>query len=380
MIITTSFDVKSRQNTLLLKASSPHSTQECLENKRDVLPDTAFVSSKSVPCHICGNEAKLLASKHLLYVTDVDESVRKKIPQQIFLYRCRACGVVFQNPLVSHEISRQWHASDNYQFNRGCGRNAQDEDDRVANRITEIVKRYCPAGTAVYDIGCGNGYLLGWLLKEGYNVSGCDVNAKALEKAKLRCANVSRSFFNASTKLTTQFAGICLIDVFEHFSEPVQILTALSKSLSPGGVVILEVPNANSIYSRILRSRWWFGLEHCFYFSHHSIKQLAKSAGLEVIESETDNIDFFTREGLLRLGCFGEDPVWGRVNEIKLSGWHRALLRIYNTKLLRVLNRFVNKVGTMCFLGDQLRIVLRRGQEIDSTNDVRPLHNDVALR
>jgi hypothetical protein len=170
---------------------------------------------------------------------------------------------------------------------------------------------------------------------------------------------VSEVFFSPSVEAYAQFDALCFVDVFEHFPDPIAVLGAARAWLRAEGLVVLEVPNVRSLYARLLGRQWWFGLEHCFYYSLEAIRWLAARAHFEVVASENDNVNLLSLEGLCRLGLFGEDPVWGRTQAIVLAWWHRLLIRAFLTKPCRLVNTAVDRWGQRRGYGDQLRVVLR---------------------
>ena len=71
--------------------------------------------------------------------------------------------------------------------------------------------------------------------------------------------------------------------VFEHLPDPVGALRLLAQSLVPGGVVLIEVPNIETLAVRLLRGRHrHFVPDHLTFFSARTLTALLKCAGLEV--------------------------------------------------------------------------------------------------
>jgi SAM-dependent methyltransferase len=196
-------------------------------------------------------------------------------------------------------------------------------------------------------------------MESEFSAEGCDVNPVALEQATSSGAVVRELFYDSGISLGQRFDAMTMVDVFEHFPEPKEVLSAVRSSLKPGGVLILEVPHVNSLYSRVLGKRWWFGLEHCFYYTLESLRRLAADSGFRLETWESDNINLLSREGLCRLGLFGEDLVWGRVAEVQVCGWKKTLARFFENRAMKTLNSALNALGRRAGLGDQLRIVLR---------------------
>lgn len=100
------------------------------------------------------------------------------------------------------------------------------------------------------DVGCGAGAFVKLLLDRGFtDVAGCDISA---EQVALACgAGLPCTAVDAVTALegaNAEYDLITAFDVIEHFSkaELMRFLEATSRSLKPGGALILKSPNASS--------------------------------------------------------------------------------------------------------------------------------------
>jgi len=80
-----------------------------------------------------------------------------------------------------------------------------------------------------------------------------------------------------------RFDAIFLVDVLEHVSDPLELVLACQRALSPDGVLAVITPDIGSLTARLLGRRWWhLRLAHIGYFSRGCLAQLARRAGLEV--------------------------------------------------------------------------------------------------
>ena len=104
----------------------------------------------------------------------------------------------------------------------------------------------------ILDIGCGNG-AFGQQIESHYGIlaSGCDLNEKALRTIYRGYDELY--FYNIHQKNANFegiFSTILLMDVLEHIENPVEFLKSASYHLSSGGMIIINVPAIQMLYSR----------------------------------------------------------------------------------------------------------------------------------
>jgi 2-polyprenyl-3-methyl-5-hydroxy-6-metoxy-1,4-benzoquinol methylase len=138
--------------------------------------------------------------------------------------------------------------------------------------------------TPVLDIGCGSGQFLYFLKGEGYTeATGIDIDARQVEIGRAlgldcRCLSV----FDHLEAEGPRYGLIAMLDILEHFTreELFPILEAVSSRLTPGGRLIVSVPNAEgpdglrAIYSDIT---------HEIAFSLTSLSEMLFCHGLKVV-------------------------------------------------------------------------------------------------
>ncbi|MEQ8228933.1 MAG: class I SAM-dependent methyltransferase [Rhodospirillales bacterium] len=80
------------------------------------------------------------------------------------------------------------------------------------------------------------------------------------------------------------FDLIVMFHVLEHLPDPVGYLSYLRGLLSPGGHIVVEVPNANdaliSLYNIEAFRRFYYSIAHLTYFNPTSLDHCARAAGL----------------------------------------------------------------------------------------------------
>lgn len=91
---------------------------------------------------------------------------------------------------------------------------------------------------------------------------------------------------HAVTDLAGKIDVVTLFHVLEHLPEPVDILEKLKKLLSPDGILIIEVPNADdallSLYQSEEFADFTYWESHLFLYNNTTFRMLMDKAGLKV--------------------------------------------------------------------------------------------------
>ena len=148
------------------------------------------------------------------------------------------------------------------------------------HRLSKLLPpdRHC----RILELGCGYGALLAYLADRGYdNAEGSDANEEQVAKARslgfqrVRCEDV----FKTLARPVVPYDCVIAIDLFEHLTKPevMALLDAVSEALRPGGLLILQVPNAASPFG----GRQRYGdFTHELSFTMSSLGQILRGAGL----------------------------------------------------------------------------------------------------
>lgn len=136
----------------------------------------------------------------------------------------------------------------NYNFSTKTGFNSV----LLKLRYEEIAQYF--KGDNCLELGSADGEGTKILLKHFKKVVAVDGSSKFLIKARNEIKNKKVTFINAKfekLKLENKFDTIILAHILEHVANPVEILKVARKYLAKNGVVIIDVPNANSIHRQV---------------------------------------------------------------------------------------------------------------------------------
>jgi 2-polyprenyl-3-methyl-5-hydroxy-6-metoxy-1,4-benzoquinol methylase len=298
------------------------------------------------------------------------------------------------------ETTREVYQGDAYGFVRSSRTDAFVDGLPHALRVLHELESVAARGRLL-DIGCATGDFLVAARQAGWQTQGVELSAYAVEVARRHGLDVRVGTLTEAHLPPASFDAVTMLDVIEHLSDPLSELKEVHRVLRPGGIVCLETPNWQSIYRRLLRRRW-AALQprvHLVYFERRTATDLLERAGFGPIRATTEIAALFSPEGsargfglsfarsllrdaavrlLLRLGPRPWDRVFLKLGPAaradaaagsfrQMSGGSLAPIRARNghtpsagLKVLRALNRPLDRLFIQLGMGEQLRIYARR--------------------
>jgi SAM-dependent methyltransferase len=139
------------------------------------------------------------------------------------------------------------------------------------------------------DVGCGRGDLAAAMVDRGWEMSG-------VEPSRSACAAAARRGIDARCGTLTTVAlepgsydAAVFVHSLEHINEPVEALRIARGALTPGGLVLITVPNFGGWQARRF-ARFWFHLDiprHRVHFTRASMQRALSAAELEAVSITT---------------------------------------------------------------------------------------------
>lgn len=139
-------------------------------------------------------------------------------------------------------------------------------------------------GRNIFDVGAATGFFLDRAKERGWTTSGVEVSHFAGRQAIKRGHDVHIGVIE-DLPSTASFDVVTMWDVLEHVGTLVSTIMSARKLLKPSGVVIINTPDAGSLFARILGKKWHLVVppEHLNYLSRSNITRLLSNAGFEDI-------------------------------------------------------------------------------------------------
>lgn len=220
--------------------------------------------------------------------------------------RCSGCGLLQVVPRPTPEEDRAFYDANSQDRSRGKeidadslrGNNRYDTDRHV--RLLDALD--VAPDSRILDVGAGYGFFTAALLEAGYrDVTGFEISRERRELAnKWGSVPVLGIDVNSSDlgEHAAAYDVVTLFHVLEHAGDPVAFLRDLARFVAPGGLLVVEVPNARELMLETVPpyDDFYWIRAHLSYFEADSLLRTFAEAGLPEPE-----LRFEQRYGLLNL-------------------------------------------------------------------------------
>ncbi|MHB8318305.1 MAG: class I SAM-dependent methyltransferase [Acidimicrobiales bacterium] len=233
-------------------------------------------------CPMCSS--KLI--RVLLTTTDL---IQQK-PGSFTVMVCDSCHHKFQNPRLSL-VGLDFYYRDFYD---GMGEDQLEfvfgaTDSAYRGRAKMLEPHAEP--TSWLDVGCGHGHfcLVAGEIWPDTRFDGLDMS-ESVEEAERR-GWIDRGYRGLLLELAGQLKGrydvVSMHHYLEHTREPLEELDAAIGALSPGGHLLIELPDPESRWRHILGRYWipWFQPQHQHFISFSKLAELLGARGMTVVDT-----------------------------------------------------------------------------------------------
>ena len=203
-------------------------------------------------------------------------------PQHFEIIRCTTCGLVRAGRADDFITRAAFYAA--------CQSEPSptEEANQAAtaqSRLSHIQREFFP-GSTLLDVNCGQGIFVAEAMKLGWQADGINPSENEVLTARRRSpwshiyvGNIESAIFPAAS-----YDVITLWNVLEHTDNPRAVIERLTPWLSSGGLLVMTLPNINSVQAQIMGKQWpMLKRNTLWYFSPKNIKQLLTELGFEKI-------------------------------------------------------------------------------------------------
>lgn len=215
-----------------------------------------------VNCNLCGKDESSFVTK-----TEQDG-------QEFKLVKCNSCGLIYLNPRLTQEEIRSVYSEnklDNFQYYL----NTKELDEETFTERLNLIRKYIAPGK-VLDMGSSIGVFLHAAKKQGWEISGMELNKKEADYS-VETFGVS---LLSSYETKIKFDLINMSDVIEHFTSPKEELQKISRVLRQDGLLLISTPDFDNFLTRKIAIK---PHEHLYYFDKRTLTKLLEDAGFKIL-------------------------------------------------------------------------------------------------
>lgn len=254
----------------------------------------------------------------------------------LVLARCSSCGVICQEPEPDvHALLGTFQ--DSY-FQGGHGHGYRDylaleaAARRQARRYLATLARLDPGGRTLLDVGCAAGFLLAEAEVAGWQVSGIEPSPGMAQEARRRITgDVTVGDLAALPADTAPLHAVTMLNVLEHLARPADVAVRLAQLVRPGGILLMETWNVESLAARLLGERWhqWSELVP-YYYTRRALRALLAHSFQELRWRPVAKwiplargLDIVAPGAAARFGRLGDVSLPYFTGDLVLSVWRR---------------------------------------------------------
>lgn len=221
--------------------------------------------------------------------------------EEFEIFRCESCGFIFtQDHPDENAISDYYKSEDYLSHNDRTGSLSallyRIVRSLMLKRKLGIVKRFSGLNSGtLLDIGSGSGHFVSFMKRNGWKVSGIEINGKAREESSQKFDIQIFDPDQISSLDSDSFDCITLWHSLEHFQDPFKYAKEIKRLLKQEGVCILALPNSDSRDARYFREFWgaWDVPRHLWHFNPETFSAFSEKSGFILKDTRSLPLDVF---------------------------------------------------------------------------------------
>jgi glycosyltransferase involved in cell wall biosynthesis/2-polyprenyl-3-methyl-5-hydroxy-6-metoxy-1,4-benzoquinol methylase len=261
-------------------------------------------------CFLCGNEEAVL-----LYPGNVSHEAEARefsctcgaLSQHDDIVKCTSCGMVSARPTLGQDeiLQRYGEVVDENYLSQEVGRR------ELFEWVLDVIAGYYVPGGRLFEVGSNVGLFLATARDRGWEARGIEPSRWAVQVARERFqVDIEQLPLEELDQAAERSDAVVLLDVLEHFVDPLEALRRLRFVVDDEGILVLSTINFAGLHSRLRKESWpWLIRPHLHYFTPTTLRRLLELAGFRMVEWQlvprSFHLSYIARRGRSNLGLVG---------------------------------------------------------------------------
>ena len=232
-------------------------------------------------CPICNS------STSNQFLTCIDHTVSR---ETFYIAQCQSCGFKYTNPRPEEQSLGAYYQSEEYVSHSNTKKGFINYTYQIVRKYTllkklQLLSKYYKTGK-VLDIGCGTGEFLNVCKQAKWYTTGIEPSPDARNMA-IKNYNLNILEESEIKNLPSEsFDVITMWHVLEHVPKLNERIEDLKRLIKPNGIIIIAVPNCNSLDAKIYKENWaaYDVPRHLYHFIPKDIELLFKKHDLKMFK------------------------------------------------------------------------------------------------
>ena len=198
------------------------------------------------------------------------------------ILECPRCGLLSSSPTLRPDeiVARYEEVVDEEYLSE------EEERRELFGWVSEQMDAYYVPGRRLLEIGANIGLFLAVAAEQGWDASGIEPSAWAVEQGRERFGvDLRQGAIETLDVEPGSVDALVMLDVLEHLADPAEALRHIRPMMAEQGVLALATVNVEGLHGRLRGGDWpWFIRSHLHYFRPATLTKMLSDAGFEAVE------------------------------------------------------------------------------------------------